>query len=103
GIADRLGDDFMRGYCLQEQAWAAEENGRYDDAERHFREMLEIFERIKQGGGVGGAQQGLGVVAVRRKRYRDALAYFDAGIAQYHRLHDRVREGELRLDRAAVL
>jgi hypothetical protein len=52
---------------------------------------------------VGGARQGLGVVAVRRGRLHEALAEFDAGIAEYHRLHDRVREGELRLHRAAVL
>jgi tetratricopeptide (TPR) repeat protein len=103
GIAGRLDDAYMTGYCHQERAWSAEEDGRLDDAERDFRSMLEIFERIKHGGGVGGARQGLGVVAVRRGRPREALAEFDAGIAEYHRLHDRVREGELRLHRAAVL
>jgi tetratricopeptide (TPR) repeat protein len=103
GIARRLGDTYMLGYCHQERAWSAEEEGRYDDAERGFRQMLAIFERIQHRGGVGGARQGLGVVAVRRGRLREALAEFDAGVAEYHRLHDRVREGELRLHRAALL
>jgi tetratricopeptide (TPR) repeat protein len=102
-IARRLGDEYMLGYCHQERAWAAEEDGRFDDADRDFRAMLEIFERIHHGGGVGGAREGLGVVAFKRGRHREALAEFDAGIAQLHRLHDRVRVGELRLKRAAVL
>jgi tetratricopeptide (TPR) repeat protein len=102
-IARRFGYDDMLGYCLQERAWFAEEDGRYDDAEQDFREMMVIFERIKHGGGVGGAHEGLGVVAMRQGRYDAALTAFDAGTAQYHRLHDRVREGELRLNRAAAL
>jgi tetratricopeptide (TPR) repeat protein len=102
GIARRLGNDFMLGYCFQERAWLAEQGGRYAEAERDFQEMLAIFERIRHGSGVGAAHEGLGVVAEKQGRHEDALAQFDAAIDRYDRLGDRVRAGELRLRRSAT-
>ncbi len=103
GIARRLGDDFLLGYCFQERGWIADEDKGYAEAERAFREMLAIFERIRHGGGVGGAHGGLGVIADKQGRHDTALVEFDAGIDQYDRLGDRVRAGELRLRRSATL
>jgi tetratricopeptide (TPR) repeat protein len=103
GIARRLGDEFLLGYCHQARGWFAEEDGRYDEAERDFREMLAIFERIRHGGGIGGAREALGAIAQKRGRLDAALAEFEAGIAEYDRLGDLVRAGELRLHRSAIL
>jgi len=103
GIAERLGDDYLLGYCYQERGWSAIWDGNLADAERDFRQMLAIFERIRQGSGAAGAREGLGQIAVEQGRYDDALAEFDAGIAHYDRLGDRVRAGEMRLQRSAAL
>ena len=102
GIARRLGNDFMLGYCFQERAWLVDQGGRYAEAERDFQEMLAIFERIRHGSGVGAAHEGLGVLAEKQGRHEDALAHFDAAIDRYDRLGDRVRAGELRLRRSAT-
>jgi tetratricopeptide (TPR) repeat protein len=103
GIARRLGDEILLGCCLQERGWFAEQEGRDADAVHDFHEMLAIFERIRYGSGVGGAHEALGFIADKQGRHDAALAEFDAGIAQYDRLGDRVRAGELRLYRSATL
>jgi tetratricopeptide (TPR) repeat protein len=102
-IAQRLGDDYLLGYCTQELAWSAYEAGQYAEAEQHFRGMLAMFERNRNAGGVGGALEGLAAVADAQARPYDALAELDAGIALYGRLGDRVRCGQLRLHRSAIL
>ncbi len=102
-IARRIGDEYLLAYCHQERGWAAEAAGRYPDAERDFREMLAICERIGHGGGIGSAWAGLGGVADKQGRYEEALVAYDTAIALYLRLGDAVREGEVRLARAATL
>lgn len=102
-LARRLGDDYLLGYCVQEQAWSAYEAGDDVGAQRHFRGMLAIFERLRNGGAVGGALEGLAGVAERQGRAHDALAELDAAIALYERLGDRMRSGKARLHRSAIL
>jgi tetratricopeptide (TPR) repeat protein len=102
-IAERLNDDYLLGYCHQERGWFDKEDARYVDAERHFRAMLAICERIRHGSGVGAALDGLATIADEEGRTQDALADLDAGIDQFDRLNDRVRAAELRLHRSAVL
>jgi tetratricopeptide (TPR) repeat protein len=103
GVARRIHDDFLLGYCHQERAWAAAAEGRLADAERDFREMLAIFERIGHGSGVASARAALGTMAGRDGRHAEALAAFDAALTEFNRLGQRVRAGEVRLDRAAIL
>jgi len=103
GIAERLGDDYLLGWCFQERGWYAELEGRFADAERAFREMLAIFELIQHGTGIAGAHQALGVVADKQGRHDAALAQFDAALAQLNRLGHLVRAGEVRLHRSATL
>jgi tetratricopeptide (TPR) repeat protein len=103
GVARRLREDFLLGYCFQERAWLLDAGGRPADAQRDLREMLAIFERIGHGGGVGAGYEGLGVIAGKLGHHPAALDAFDAGIAQYERLGDRRRVGELRLRRTATL
>jgi tetratricopeptide (TPR) repeat protein len=102
-IARHIHDDYLLGYCHQERAWAAEADGRYADAERDFREMLAIFERIGHGSGVASAWAALGTVADKRGHHQAALDAFDAAITEFERLGQRVRAGEVHLDRAATL
>ena len=101
--AQRLGDDYLLGYCFQARGWHAEHDGRYADAEHDFREMLAIFTRIRHGSGAGGALEALGTIAGEVGRREAALASFDAAIAQYDRLGDRVRAGQVRIQRSMTL
>jgi tetratricopeptide (TPR) repeat protein len=103
GIAERLGDQTLLGYCLQERGWLRAEQGAYDLAERDFTAMLAIFERLRGGAGVAGAHAALGDIADMRGRPAAALTAYDAAMAQYERLGMRVRLGEVLLRRAAVL
>jgi tetratricopeptide (TPR) repeat protein len=103
GIAERIGDEMLRGYCLQERARLYEGRGAYDHAERDFRAMLVIFERLRSGHGVGRAHVGLGDIAALRGRPSVALVQYDSAMAEYERLGLQVRLGEVLLRRAAVL
>ena len=103
GIAERLGDEQLRGYCLQERGWLAVRQKAYDRAERDFRAMLAIFERLRAGHGVAGAHAALGDLADLRGHHAAALARYDTAMAEYERLGLQVRQGRLLLRRAAVL
>jgi tetratricopeptide (TPR) repeat protein len=103
GIATRAGDDYLLAYYHQEIAWTAEADGRWDDAERGFIRMRELAERVANGAAVGGALLGLGEVAERRGDPGAALDRYREAADRYHRLGDRVREGEARLRVARVL
>ncbi|WP_245716517.1 tetratricopeptide repeat protein [Micromonospora humi] len=85
-VADRLDDEFLRGYCFQERGWLAAEDGRHQDAEQDFRAMLEIFTRIRHGAGAGGAHHALGAVAAAQGRQEHASTAYRAAIALYERL-----------------
>ncbi|MGC4772624.1 ATP-binding protein [Micromonospora sp. DT44] len=86
GIADRLNDEFLRGYCLHERGWLAVEDERHRDAEEDFRAMLEIFLRIRHGAGVGAAYQALGSALAAQGRRDEAAQAFRAAIDEYERL-----------------
>jgi len=103
GIAERIGDESLRGYCLQERGWLYVRHGAYDHAERDFRAMLAIFERLRSGHGVGSAHAALGDIADLRGRREAALTEYDTAMAEYERLGLRVRLGEVLVRRAAVL
>jgi tetratricopeptide (TPR) repeat protein len=103
GVAERVGDEMLRGYCLQERGWSYVRHGAYEHAERDFRAMLAIFERLQSGHGVGSAQAALGDIADMRGDRPAALARYETAMAQYERLGLRVRLGEVVLRRAAVL
>ncbi|MEU0561137.1 NB-ARC domain-containing protein [Dactylosporangium sp. NPDC006015] len=103
GIATRAGDDYLLAYYHQEVAWAAEQNDRLDDAERHFEQMRVLAERVGNGAAVAGALQGLAQVAERRDQLDTAVSRYRESADRYHRLGDRIREGEARLRAAAVL
>ncbi|MGW4946043.1 ATP-binding protein [Actinoplanes sp. NPDC004185] len=103
GVAERIGDEMLRGYCLQERGWLYVRHGAYDHAERDFRAMLAIFERLRSGHGVGGAHTALGDVADMRGQHTVALREYGAAMAEYERLGLRVRLGQVLLHRAAVL
>jgi len=103
GIAERLGDEMLLGYCLQERGWLQVQDGDFEAAERDFEAMAGIFARLRSGSGVGAAYGALGEIADKRGRSAAALAAFDAGIAEYERLGMGVRLGELLLHRAVVL
>jgi tetratricopeptide (TPR) repeat protein len=103
GIAERIGDEMLRGYCLQERGWLFVRQGALDLAERDFREMLAIFTRLRAGHGVGGAHAALGDIAELRGQPVVAVSEYDTAMAEYERLGLRVRQGEVLLRRAAVL
>jgi tetratricopeptide (TPR) repeat protein len=103
GVADRLGDRTLLGYCLQERGWLSADHGAYEHAERDFRAMLDIFERLRSGTGIGAAHAALGDVAALRGDREAALTCYDAAMAQYGRLGTRVRLGEVLLRRSVVL
>ncbi len=102
-VAERIGDQTLRGYCLQERGWLQVRDGAYEHAERDFRAMLAIFERLRSGHGVGGAHVALGDVADMRGRQAAALTEYDTAMAEYERLGLRVRQGEVLVRRAVVL
>jgi tetratricopeptide (TPR) repeat protein len=102
-LAERVGDDLLLGYCLQERGWLAAQERAFEAAERDFTAMLAVFERLRNGAGIGGAHAALGELADMRGRSTQALAEYDLGIAEYERLGLRVRQGELLLHRCAVL
>ncbi|MFI7545442.1 ATP-binding protein [Actinoplanes sp. NPDC049599] len=102
-IAERIGDDSLRGYCLQERGWLYVRHGALEHAERDFRAMLAIFTRLRAGHGVGGAHGALGEIADLRGRPEVALAEYGLAVAEYGRLGLRVRLGEMLVRRAAVL
>ncbi|GAA3959600.1 hypothetical protein Aau02nite_46050 [Amorphoplanes auranticolor] len=103
GIAERIGDEMLRGYCLQERGWLFVRHGAYDHAERDFRAMLAIFERLRSGHGVGSAHAALGEIADMRGQHTAALREYDTAMAHYERLGLRVRLGQVLTHRAAVL
>ncbi|MEU7905482.1 NB-ARC domain-containing protein [Actinoplanes sp. NPDC049118] len=103
GAAQRLGDDLLLGYCMQERGWLSAQERAFEAAERDFTAMLAVFERLRSGGGIGGAHGALGELADMQGRWTQALAEYDAGIAEYERLGMRVRMGELLLHRCTVL
>ena len=103
GVARRIGDDYLLGYCFQERGWLHEQNARYPEAEQDFRAMLALFTRAGNAGGASGARAALGAIADKQGRYAEAVDEFTAGIAELDRLGDRVRAGELRLHRSAAL
>lgn len=82
GIAARAGDDYLLAYYHQEVAWAAEQNDRLDDAERHFEQMRVLAERVGNGAAVAGALQGFAQVAERRGEP-------DVAVARYREAADR--------------
>jgi tetratricopeptide (TPR) repeat protein len=103
GIAERIGDEMLRGYCLQERGWLYVRHGALEHAERDFRQMLAIFTRLRAGHGIGSAHAALGEIADMRGRPAVALTEFGTAVAEYERLGLRVRLGEVLVLRAAVL
>ena len=103
GIAERIGDEMLRGYCLQERGWLYVRHGALDHAERDFREMLAVFTRLRAGHGVGSAHAALGDIAGMRGATAVALTEFGLAVAEYERLGLRVRLGDVLTRRAAVL
>jgi tetratricopeptide (TPR) repeat protein len=103
GIAERIGDETLRGYCLQERGWLYVRHGALEHAQRDFEQMLTVFTRLRAGHGVGGAHAALGRIAGLRGRPAVALAQLAAAMAEYERLGLRVRLGEVLMVRAAVL
>lgn len=53
-----------------------EDRGQYNDAERHYREALEIFEELRQDADMARALHGLGAVALYTGQFEDAYQYF---------------------------
>jgi tetratricopeptide (TPR) repeat protein len=102
-VAHRLDDKYLLGYCYQERGYLLEEQQRYAEAETAFREMLAIFEQIGHGGGVSGAWAGIAVVYDKLGRRPEALDAIEQAVARLDRLGDRIRSGELRLHRSALL
>lgn len=103
GIAQRLDCEPLLGYCLQERGWLSAQERAFGAAERDFRAMLAVFERLRSGAGIGGAHGALGELADMQGRWTQALTEYDLGIAEYERLGMRVRAGELLLHRCTVL
>ncbi|MEW2441867.1 ATP-binding protein [Micromonospora marina] len=102
GIADRLDDEFLRGYCLHERGWLAVEDERHRDAEKDFRAMLDIFVRIRHGAGVGAAHQALGSVAAAEGRREEAGQAFRSAIDEYERLGNRELAHQARISLSAL-
>ncbi|MFG2040774.1 NB-ARC domain-containing protein [Dactylosporangium sp. NPDC048998] len=103
GLATRIGDDYLLGYCYQERGWLADDDGRFDDAEHEFDEMLRIFRGLRIGSGAASALVALGVVGGRLGAHERALDRLGEGISAYRRLGDAYREGEARVQRARIL
>lgn len=68
-----------------------------------MRASLEVFTRIRSSAGIAGAYEALGAVCANAGRYEESIAACDAAIAQFERLHDRVRTGRSRLNKARAL
>ncbi|MFB9358014.1 NB-ARC domain-containing protein [Actinoplanes nipponensis] len=103
GVAERLGDDQLRGHCLQERGWLHVRHGAYRHAERDFAAMLAIFQRLRGGPGVAAAQAALGEIADLRGETAVALSRFELAMAEYERLGLPVRLGQMLQRRAEVL
>ncbi|MBU8861598.1 MULTISPECIES: tetratricopeptide repeat protein [unclassified Micromonospora] len=101
-VADRLDDDFLRGYCLHERGWLAAGDERYRDAEQDFRAMLEIFSRIRHGAGVSGAHHALGDIAAAQGRPDQATTEYEAAIGVYERLGNTESANRVRSSLAAM-
>ncbi len=94
-VAVEVGDDFLRGYVVEEFGFIALDEGRHDDALRHMHEMLAIFTG-RHGVGVGSALHAIGIVHDRAGRRAEALESYEASIAQFERLRDRSRAAQVR-------
>jgi tetratricopeptide (TPR) repeat protein len=102
-VANRLGDDYLRGYCHLERAWLAGDTGDTGTAAAGFTEARDLFQRIQDGAGLGVAYEGLGMTAAWRGDHAEAAALLAVAVDQYVRLGNPAREGECRLQRAAQL
>ncbi|MFI7575599.1 ATP-binding protein [Micromonospora sp. NPDC049497] len=88
-LAEQLDDDYLRGYARQERGWLAAGEGRHGDAEGDFREMLDVFQRIRHGTGVASAYRALGVVLAAQRRRDEAADAVAAASAEDERLGHR--------------
>ncbi|MEK8104848.1 hypothetical protein NKG94_05915 [Micromonospora sp. M12] len=86
-----------------ERGWLAYGDNRHDDATRDMQDALAVFERNRQGNGVGFAWEAMGEIADRAGRYEDAIVAFEAAAAQFERLSDRVHAARSRFGRASAL
>jgi tetratricopeptide (TPR) repeat protein len=100
-VADRLGDDYLHGYCHLERAWLAGDAGETGTATAGFQAARDVFDRIQDGAGLGVAYEGLGMAAAWRGDHREAADLLGLAVDQYARLGNPAREGECRLQRAA--
>jgi tetratricopeptide (TPR) repeat protein len=94
-IATAVGDDFLRGYVEEQLGFLALDERRHADAMRHMQEMLTIFTG-RHGVGVGSALHSVGIVHEESGRTAEAVAAYEASIAQYERLRDRSRAAYVR-------
>ncbi len=94
-IATSIGDDFLRGYVVEQLGFLALDERRPADAMRHMQEMLAIFTG-RHGVGVGSALHSVGIVHEESGRLAEAVAAYEASIAQYERLRARSRAAHVR-------
>jgi tetratricopeptide (TPR) repeat protein len=94
-IATAIDDDFLRGYVVEQFGFLALDERRLADAMRHMQEMLAIFTG-RHGVGVGSALHSVGIVHEESGRTAEAVAAYEASIAQYERLRDRSRAAHVR-------
>jgi len=100
-VATALGDDFLRGYVVEQLGFLALDERRHADAMRHMQEMLAIFTG-RHGVGVGSALHSVGIVHEESGRTAEAVAAYEASIAQYERLRDRNRAAYVRAQLARL-
>jgi tetratricopeptide (TPR) repeat protein len=94
-IATAIGDHFLRGYVEEQLGFLALDERRHADAMRHMQEMLAIFTG-RHGVGVGSALHSVGIVHEESGRPAEAVAAYEASIAQYERLRARSRAAHVR-------
>lgn len=74
--AQSVNDILFLGRGFYDLGSIEEDRGQYSDAERHYREALEIFEELRQDADMARALHGLGAVALYTGQFEEAYRYF---------------------------
>lgn len=87
---------------LKELAASENETSRIDDAQRHYREASELYDRLDDPLGVANVARALGNIAAQLSRYDEALMHLDTACQAYRTLNYAAMEANALRDRSLV-